>query len=648
MAEPYQIRSKYFTPMDKSYYEPINKAPSQNGFDKPIVSTEKWNLQTLGETVPENLGQSNIIQTTQAAIRGGAGTIQLIAFPAQDSIGRTLGGRIGKEVRETLKEIRLASKVEIAGIELPNTLRNLNGFDYQQRAFTEDERKRGLEEVKDAIKFVGDVMNGGDVDVISWEFPRAVNNAKWNTDGKFERDSEQEKIAFLVDTRSGRTAAVQKEDKQYLPVDKKTFERFTDKDLLDPETGKQRPLEVFQWGDFEEWARKNTEKNKKEGFDAERPETAEELYVRAQLKAQKDQLVNSKLRSEDFARHTLSQLKDAQEEEQSATTDEEKRKAHSSVERFQKEYRFYLESAAASEQNVKDLEEREKNYKPMNEYGVMLSAQSYAEAGIEALRETATVREREKESGQKCKDVTVGPEIGWPDYYGSHPQEFKELILKARERMVELITKPEVKNERDEPVKSEYFDPSIKKEDAETFAKKHIKGVFDTGHVGMWLSNFKYEDDPQTKKRESEERHLKRFNEWFEKEVKSLADDPRELVSGLQLVDSNSAAHGHLPPGEGIFPVMKTAELFKKQGFKGFMVSEGHDEERFGRGRIRTKLWQKAGAPVGSGYFGQAGAPMRWTHAAQGYFGKTYSPLFMFGSYAPSNEFKLWSEIPLE
>src|SRR3989344_8951233 len=207
-----EIRNQYSKPMDRDYYIPISHPPE--GLDKPITPIEGLNLRELGETVPESLGGSNIIQTTQAAIRGGAGTIQLIAFPAQDSIGRTLGARIGKEVRETLKELHMANDVNIAGIELPNSLRNLNGFDYQQRAFTDDERKRGLQEVKDAIKFVGDVMNGGDVDVISWEFPRAVNDASWNKskDGKklFERESEQEKVAFLVDTRRGRTASVQK------------------------------------------------------------------------------------------------------------------------------------------------------------------------------------------------------------------------------------------------------------------------------------------------------------------------------------------------------------------------------------------------------------------------------------------------------
>jgi len=91
---------------------------------------------------------------------------------------------------------------------------------------------------------------------------------------------------------------------------------------------------------------------------------------------------------------------------------------------------------------------------------------------------------------------------------------------------------------------------------------------------------------------------------------------------------------------------METAKIFKEKGFSGFVVSEGHEEEKFGEGRIRMKTWQHAGAAVGSGYF--SGPPLRWGQVQQNYFGKTYSPMFMFGGYAPSNEFKLWSEVPLE
>jgi hypothetical protein len=157
--------------------------------------------------------------------------------------------------------------------------------------------------------------------------------------------------------------------------------------------------------------------------------------------------------------------------------------------------------------------------------------------------------------------------------------------------------------------------------------------------MGMWLAHFK--GNPG----ESEEQRIERFKkEFYLPAVKKIAE--AGVVGGIQLVDSQSAAHGHLPPGEGIFPVMETAKIFKEKGFSGFLVSEGHEEERFGEGRIRMKTWQHAGAAVGGGYF--SGPPLRWGQVQQSYFGRTYSPMFMFGGYAPSNEFKLWSEVPLE
>ncbi len=636
-----EYRSKYFTPMDREYYKAIGEPPSQAGLEKPIFP-----INELGETVPESLGGSNIIQTTQAAIRGGAGTLQLIAVPPQDTLGRTLGGRIGKEVREVIREIALANQVKIESIELPNSVVNLNGFDYNQRAFTEDARQRNLNEVRDAIKFVGDALGGGGVDIISWEFPRAVKDMAWNKkDQLFERESEQERMAFLVDTRSGRTAAVQKDDIQYLPVDPVTFKEFSEEEL-DPDNPQHKELKPFTWNTFEKWAEENEKYNKEHQAEEQKPTTAEELYVRAQLKAQVDQLRNSQRRSEEFARDSLARIKQYKEEQENAG-EEDKKKIQKIIDRLAAERKDYLESAAASLQNMKDLEERQRNYKPLNEYGLKLSVNSYAEMGIEAMRETQVIKERGESSGLPWKPIHVGPEIGWPEYYGSHPDEFKDLIIKSREQMVNLITHKKIIDEKGKEVYSSYFDPNIKREEAEELAKTHIKGLFDTGHVGMWLANFKYENDPATGQKESEEHHISRFNDWFKKKVNELASDPRELVGGIQLVDSKSAAHGHLPPGEGIFPVLETAKIFKDKGYKGFVVSEGHEEERFGKGRIRTKLWQKAGAPVGSGYFA-APMPMRWNHVAQGYFGKTYSPMFMFGSYAPSNEFKLWTEIPLE
>jgi len=263
------------------------------------------------------------------------------------------------------------------------------------------------------------------------------------------------------------------------------------------------------------------------------------------------------------------------------------------------------------------------------------------------------------ERGTMKKPIHVGPEIGWPGYFGSHPDEFIDLVKKSRDQMKSMLTHkytdPDGKltNREGEMIEGKYvdnkrndfFDPKIRSDQAKEMAEKHIKGLFDTGHMGMWLQHFKPKIDSSTGILETEEKRIKRFkDEFYIPAVKKIAD--ANIIGGLQLVDSMSAAHGHLPPGEGIFPVFETAKIFKEKGFSGFMVSEGHEEEKFGEGRIRMKTWQNAGAPVGAGYF--SGAPMQWRSVAQGYFGRNYSPLFMFGGYAPSNEFKLWSEVPLE
>jgi len=87
--------------------------------------------------------------------------------------------------------------------------------------------------------------------------------------------------------------------------------------------------------------------------------------------------------------------------------------------------------------------------------------------------------------------------------------------------------------------------------------------------------------------------------------------------------------------------------LREKGGFSGYITSEGHEEEKFGEGRILMKTWQHFNAPITSTY-GHGMPIRRWGDIREAYFGRTYSPLYMFGAYAPSNEFKLWSEIPLE
>jgi len=185
---------------------------------------------------------------------------------------------------------------------------------------------------------------------------------------------------------------------------------------------------------------------------------------------------------------------------------------------------------------------------------------SYAELGIAAMIET-------KSNPHATRDLYVGPELGWPGQYGGHPEEFIELIQESRKEMAKKLV----------------VDYNLSESAAKEKAKHHIKGLFDTSHMGMWLRNFKRD------KGESDINHTKRFNRWYLEMVDKLIQS--DTVGSIQAVDSASGAHGHLPPGQGIFPIVESVERFKKNGFKGFIVSEGHEEEMFGHGRIMLETW---------------------------------------------------------
>ncbi len=662
-----EFRTMYYGPMDREYHQSVTETPQPVAVEETIFP-----ISQLGETVPEHdpTGRfKNIIQTTQAAIRGGAGTLQLVMMTPPES---AIGGRpkaYGKEVRETLKEVALASKVNIAGVEMPTALNNLAGFDYQQGVFSDEKRKRSLDEVKDAIKFVADVGRGGGVDIVSWEFPRGVNEATWQKSDplskeKFHQEGEQ-RTGWLVDERTGRTVQFRKDEIQHLPYDPETF-----RPIEKLKEGKVE-LKEFRWENFVKWSERAKDQiaqgidpvtdevltpERKKAYDerikeGRPPITPEELYIAKQLEGQMKSLrgwqsyytiqaeeLNEKIERIKQGRHP--------EEPRQMTPEEKQQIEAKALPKWKERYTDFLNSARGQAQQVAELEERRDHLKPIEDYALWRSTRTYAEAGIAAMR--TTQEGMQKEHPTITKDVYVGPEIGWPEYYGSHPDEFIKIVKKSRQEMINLLTKPTI--ELPDPVlgkkpdKNPYWDPTISTEKAKQLADKHIKGLFDTSHMGMWLAHFKPEQDSKTGRLETEEHRIERFKKWYLEEVNKIAE--AGVVGGIQIVDSQSAAHGHLPPGEGIFPVFDAAKIFKEKGFSGFIVSEGHEEEKFGEGRIRMKTWQHAGAPVGAGYF--SGPPMRWGQVQHAYFGRTYSPQFMFGGYAPSNEFKLWSEVPLE
>jgi hypothetical protein len=275
------------------------------------------------------------------------------------------------------------------------------------------------------------------------------------------------------------------------------------------------------------------------------------------------------------------------------------------------------EASAAADAQADEVVRTMGEVLSIKKYAKEKAIDSYSEAGLMALDETRHNKKVERE-------IHVGPEIGWPTGYGGHPDEFIELIKESRKEMARKLVKKR----------------GYSKEEANKLAETHLKGCFDTSHMGMWLEHFQKEH-PQ----ETEEHRMARFNTWYMEQVAKMQKE--NVIGTVQAVDSASAAHGHLPAGQGIFPVVEAVDYLKSHGFTGAVVSEGHEEEQFNRGRILLQTWKAFGADIADSYFAPAARPT-WSDVSEQYFGHVNPPPYVLGAYRPNDDWVFWSGVPLE
>jgi len=606
----------YYTPMDQQYHHEIQHADKRTDIEKPIFP-----ISSLGITVPEAdpSGRSrNIVEGIDAAFKAGAGNIQLVMqVPGQV---QPIGGgpkAYGEEVREAIRELQKAAGAKITGVELPTSINNLSGFSPQQNVFSDEQRQVALAEVRDSIKFIGDIAGGGGVDIVSFEFPRNFSDATWaNNESealhKKEKDLfRQREEQFAVDTETGRVSPIDKKQTYYLHKDPETF-----KDT--------KEIKEWKWKDFERWGE-------------EKDIPPEKLLLNQQLDAEIKRLSREAAAAEEQSFSARRQLRGFEGKKDEDLTEDE-REAKGIYEKLKD--RADLMSQSFEEQTKRMEASRERSV-PIADYGLKQSTEAYGEAGIWAMQESQKNQFVQRGKGS----VHVGPEIGWPTYYGSHPREWVELIKKSRGEMVNRLTKKEIEDPfTHEKIENPYFDPDISKKEAEELAKMHIKGELDTGHLGMWLQNFR----PEL----SWDKRVSEFKKWFKDQMEYLAEENKEhdIIGGIQAVDSATGAHGHLPPGQGVLgkDIVDYMKILKEKGnYKGEITSEGHEEEKFGQGRILTKTWETFGAPISLGYLHGRPAPT-FGDLRHAYSQIAYGTTGIFQSYVPSNDFTLWSQVPLE
>jgi len=308
-------------------------------------------------------------------------------------------------------------------------------------------------------------------------------------------------------------------------------------------------------------------------------------------------------------------------------------------------------SASQQQQAVDTRETAEQIITPikrLEQHGVRM----YAEAGIHAMRK----------SKEPDNPVVITIENLFPERFGGHIEELKWIINKSRERMVQLLTEPKIQlgvsrkpSEMDEKKLNEAMMPGregmlqenpfytgMSKSEAEQVAAKHIKATLDTGHLNMWKKF--WQDDP---KLDSEQNESK-FKEWYLTQVESLAK--AGMVGNVHLADNYGYQDDHLSPGQGNAPIKEVVSILKRNGYdRAITVEPGADATTdLSDFHGLMKTWKLFGSPMYGMGMESPQVPQRWTDVHYSYFGQNKPPYFVFGAYAPSNDWTLWSAVPME
>lgn len=253
-------------------------------------------------------------------------------------------------------------------------------------------------------------------------------------------------------------------------------------------------------------------------------------------------------------------------------------------------------------------------------YALEESYDAYAQAGIKAMMESNKL---EKKGGLR-KPIALAIENLFPGQFGGHPDELVEVIKGSRKAMAQKLQTQGMSATK-----------------ADELAKKHIFATFDTAHMNLWWKHW------QGDQKKTFEENRKDFDKWYLEKIEMLAKE--KIVGHLHLVDNYGYEDEHLAPGEGNTPVTKALKIFKKHGFDGDVIIEpGADFDMDTSGtQTLLKAWRHFGSPIYGSASGRGGG-RGWGNVQHGYFGMTQPPYFMTRPYAPSEDWTLWSGVPLE
>ncbi len=274
--------------------------------------------------------------------------------------------------------------------------------------------------------------------------------------------------------------------------------------------------------------------------------------------------------------------------------------------------RHIHEASSAADARAKELERQRGNIRTIKEYGLEQTGRALARLAMEAMEKTEQGK-RMRSPDERFDPLFIAPENWHPSQFGSHPEELLEIVREGRRQFKEKLGERGITGNK-----------------ADKLAETHIKTTFDIGHLNMWRSMLK------RKQGESEEQFDKRFKGWAMSHLDAL--DKENAIGHLHLTDNFGYNDEHLAIGQGNAPVKEFVEWALKHKHKDFIVEPGS----YNGTTIMPDAWSFLGAVN----WKRGGAPFRQEHL--GHAGWYAPPNYLVGAYVPSNEWTLWSQVPLE
>lgn len=604
--------------------------------DKETAIKYHLDPRTVGTATPPFKGQ---LDELRSRIFQGTSHVELgfMGRPGKGSLsqGNTNPEMYGKDEREAMRELAKINDVSIS-THASTAISGMAGMG--ERQFDDQARDQTLTEMKRAIDFAAD-MGGGPVVVHTGEFPKGIGERE-GFKGFPEED--EKGVVYSVDKRSGKFLPLPKDTE--IPVLQRDKE--TGRPIVDPETG-QYKFKVMKYNNYVE----NEKEIKKElidrGFLTE--ERAKELgpaqlFYLDHMGRQFDQVRAESTRYTDFTKRAseqynmFKQLNTDFEEASKRDAAIAKRNLRAQMQELKiaprpgsPEFRDfidnpqeYLKKATKSvegelkqmEQGIAsygaqtlELKEQMKNLSKIEEVGLDRTAETISRAAMHAMAE-------EKRRGLK-KPVIIAPENLFPEGgYGAHPEELREVIVKSRNRLVKDLQQK-----------------GYSKDEAAQLAKSHIKATFDIGHANTWKKYF------VAKPGEKPDQVDKRFKKWVLGQVDKLTKEG--IIGHVHITDNFGYYDEHLTPGEGNAPIKEMVEQMKKRGYEGKMIVEPAHQDY----KAMLGAWRTFNSPM----YRIDGSTSSWTDISSSYFGKTGSPTYIVGDYAPDKkEWTFWSETQIE